>query len=639
MNWSLMTRLRLGFAASFVLFLAVCLTTWWIASEFARSSRKEQSNIAATVALAEAESALWQLRYGLPQFMVGDAEARQRIIADEKKWYAVVESRLEIYAGTLHERASEQRSALSELRAAYLRYKAARPKFFELYATGQIEDALAWRALTTAPYGAAMVKAFERQIELVRAHVAADLVRDSEGVARVRLAVVVVGVLLLSLLVLGYRGAQGTLRPIRALRAQAQAMVREQLGEPVDVSPTRNEVTALLESFELMAARLSAYTESLRQARARLDYLITTAPVVIYALRAGGNYGATFLSENVRQLFGYGPEAFTAEARLWASRIHPDDRDRVIADLHQAFVSGERRHEYRFCHQDGSWRWIHDEMVLARDSAGVAREFVGFMMDVTERKQVEEALKQANALVATQYHLLEHANRSRAEFMNNITHELRTPLNAVIGFSELLKDEVAGPLNAQQAECAADILGSGLRLLALVEGILEMTRLDAAGVELVREPVDIDAVLAQRVAAQRKAADACGVTLQLHVAPDTGSVELNAETLQRVLDALLDNAVKFNREGGTVAVSARRAGDRLEIAVTDTGIGIAHDDLARLFQPLVQLDAGLARRHGGIGLGLALARRLAEVQGGTIDVESEPGKGSTFTLRLPMQEK
>ncbi len=116
-------------------------------------------------------------------------------------------------------------------------------------------------------------------------------------------------------------------------------------------------------------------------------------------------------------------------------------------------------------------------------------------------------------------------------------------------------------------------------------------------------------------------------------------MELDPKALRRMLDALLGNAIKFNCEGGTVEVNARHANGALEIAVADTGIGIAQEDLARLFKPLVQLDAGLARRHGGVGMGLALARRLAELHGGTIEVESEPGKGSTFTLRLPMQEK
>jgi signal transduction histidine kinase len=148
--------------------------------------------------------------------------------------------------------------------------------------------------------------------------------------------------------------------------------------------------------------------------------------------------------------------------------------------------------------------------------------------------------------------------------------------------------------------------------------------------------VEIGAALEERVAAYRKAAEARGIAIQLDVAPDAGRADLDPQALRRMLDALLDNAIKFDREGGAVAVSARRAGGAFEIAVADTGIGIARADLAKLFKPLVQLDTGLARGHDGVGLGLALARRLAKLHGGTIEVESEPGKGSTFTLRLPI---
>ena len=251
---------------------------------------------------------------------------------------------------------------------------------------------------------------------------------------------------------------------------------------------------------------------------------------------------------------------------------------------------------------------------------------------IRELEQAEKELERTQAI-------LQDALRVKTEFMNNITHELRTPLNSVIGFAELLKDEVPGPLNAKQAVFAADIHASGLRLLALVEGVLEMSRLDAFGSALVREPVEIGAALAERVATHRKAAEARHVRIVLEAAADAGQADLDRKALRRMLDTLIDNAIKFNREGGTVAVRAQRANSTLEIAVADTGIGIAQADLAKLFKPLVQLDAGLAREHGGVGLGLALARRLAELHGGTLEVESEPGTGSTFTLRLPLQER
>ena len=174
---------------------------------------------------------------------------------------------------------------------------------------------------------------------------------------------------------------------------------------------------------------------------------------------------------------------------------------------------------------------------------------------IKELQQAEKELERTQAI-------LQDALRVKSEFMNNVTHQLRTPLNSVIGFAELLRDEVPGPLNAQQAEFAADILASGQHLLRAGEG-------------------------------------------------DSGNV-----------------AARCGRA---------RAGGALEIAVTDTGFGIAREALAKLFKPLTQLDAGVARKHGGLGLGLALAHRLAALHGGTIEVESEPGEGGTFTLRLPIE--
>ncbi|MFA6165168.1 MAG: HAMP domain-containing sensor histidine kinase [Gemmatimonadaceae bacterium] len=258
---------------------------------------------------------------------------------------------------------------------------------------------------------------------------------------------------------------------------------------------------------------------------------------------------------------------------------------------------------------------------------------------VGELKRTQEALSQANATLVLQNRLLEEADRTKTEFMANVSHELRTPLSHVISFAELLKEEAPGPLNAAQAEFVGDIMTSGLRLLSLVDGILEMSRVNGAGAVLEREPVDIGTVLEERVAAHREAAEAQRVTIGLEVAPDTGDAELDPVALRRMLDVLLENAMKFNREGGSVAVSARRDDGWVKIVVADTGIGIAREELANIFNPLVQLDAGLTRRHGGVGLGLALARRLAALHDGTIEVRSEPGEGSTFTLRLPVGGK
>jgi len=261
------------------------------------------------------------------------------------------------------------------------------------------------------------------------------------------------------------------------------------------------------------------------------------------------------------------------------------------------------------------------------------KEYEGKLAAIAAELEVKVASRTAELALALQ--AATESDRLKSEFLANLTHELRTPMNAVIGFTELLKAEVPGRLNAKQAEFVAHVLASAQHLLALFDGILQMSRVDAGGGRLKRQPVEIRAALEQFVGAHRSAAEAHRATIAVQVAENTGREELDAAVLQRILDALLDNAVKFNHDGGSVTLSARSVGGALEIAVADTGIGIAQGDLGTLFKPFAQLDAGLARRRGGIGVGLSLARRLAQLHGGTIGVESELGKGSTFTLRLP----
>jgi len=380
-----------------------------------------------------------------------------------------------------------------------------------------------------------------------------------------------------------------------------------------------------------ITAQVRADEERVR-ALERLQSAMEGAQLAVWDADEAGNI---WLSQEWAELLGQPEGATWTTLKDLIALAEPEDRTRVrnaVIALAKG-ESSEFSEEYPVRSATGKLLWLRWQGRVTRHTAtGRAERMSGTALDITARKRAEEQLQ----LLADR---LAQANRAKSEFMNNVTHELRTPLNSVIGFAELLKDEVPGPLNAKQAEFAADILVSGERLLALVDGILEMSRLDATGAALEREPVEIGAMLEERIAAQRKAAVGRSITLALDVAPDAGSADLDPKALRRMLDALIDNAIKFNRDGGSVAVRARRAGGSLEIVLADTGIGIAREDLGRLFHPLVQLDSGLARKHGGIGMGLALARRLAELHGGTIEVESEPGKGSTFTLRLPIQEK
>ena len=300
--------------------------------------------------------------------------------------------------------------------------------------------------------------------------------------------------------------------------------------------------------------------------------------------------------------------------------------------------------------RDGMARHVQDEVFWRKDGSSFPVEYISTPMrdergetigtvvafrDSTERRHMDRMVLAQSLEILRKNEALERANQMKSEFLATISHELRTPLNSVIGFTDLLKDGVAGALNATQGEFVADILDGGHRLLALVDGILEYTSLEEGRTPVELEPVELRTWIESCLAGRHAAAEANGVTTTLKAEADLGSADLDPRAVKRILDALLDNAIKFNRKGGQVTVTALREDDDLRILVTDTGIGIAREDLPRLFKPLVQLDSSLTRRHGGLGMGLALARRVAELQGGTIEVESEPGKGSQFTLRLP----
>ncbi len=411
---------------------------------------------------------------------------------------------------------------------------------------------------------------------------------------------------------------------LAAVKTLAALSGTNQFSQPLPIA-RQDEIGELIAGFNRLLETLKQREGVLLESEARHRAVIESALDAIIVNDEEGR--VTEFNPAAERTFGYRRENVVGKDLSALFIPDKDDgfrrREFMEALTRGVPAFGGRRVEVPALHADGHEFPI--ELTVQRIDWGGRMFFTAFARDITERNHARIALEQAS--------------RMKSEFMANVTHELRTPLNSVIGFAELLKNEVAGPLNAKQAAFAADILAGGQCLLALVEGILEMSRLDAYGAALKREPVEIGAALEERVAAHRKAAEAGRVSIAVEVAADAGRAELDPKALRRLLDALLDNAIKFNREGGTVALSARRHDGWMEIAVADTGIGIAREDLAKLFKPLVQLDAGLARRHGGVGLGLALSRRLAELHDGTIEVESERGKGSTFTLRLPVQEK
>ncbi|MFO1317738.1 MAG: GAF domain-containing protein [Burkholderiales bacterium] len=229
---------------------------------------------------------------------------------------------------------------------------------------------------------------------------------------------------------------------------------------------------------------------------------------------------------------------------------------------------------------------------------------------------------------------LETASRHKSEFLANMSHELRTPLNAIIGFSEVLAERLFGDVNDKQAEYLSDIIASGRHLLTLINDILDLSKIEAGRMELDRADFDLPAAIGNTISLVRERAQRRGIALETGIEPAVGAINADERKVKQVLLNLLSNALKFTPEGGAIRVRAGVAGDFVEIAVTDTGVGIAPADQAQVFEEFRQVGAA-AKKVEGTGLGLAISRKFVELHGGTIRVESEVGKGSTFAFTLP----
>ena len=252
-----------------------------------------------------------------------------------------------------------------------------------------------------------------------------------------------------------------------------------------------------------------------------------------------------------------------------------------------------------------------------------------------ELKLLSEQLNERTRRIAEQNRQLERANQLKSQFLANMSHELRTPLNAIIGFSEVLKDGMLGTLEEQQQDYVGEIYTSGKHLLSLINDILDLSKIEAGKMELELEPLEVEPLLDNAMSIIKERAAREGVNLVKALAPELGQLVADGRKLRQVIYNFLSNAVKFTPTGGAIRLEALVVGESVEIAVQDTGIGIAASDISRLFRPFEQLEGDIDRRYEGTGLGLALCKSLIELQGGSVGVESEPGKGSRFWLRLP----
>ncbi len=267
-----------------------------------------------------------------------------------------------------------------------------------------------------------------------------------------------------------------------------------------------------------------------------------------------------------------------------------------------------------------------------RMAAQLQESYAGLELKVEERTQ--ELALALNALDVKSREL-EAASQHKSDFLANMSHELRTPLNAILGFSQVLREEMVGEVNAKQAEYLDDILSSANHLLSLINDVLDLSKVEAGQFELEIAPFSLRDSLERGVVMVRERATKDGVRIALAASPDIDLVQGDERRVRQVIFNLLSNAVKFTPSGGAVDVNAERVADEVRISVTDTGPGLAPEDHERIFDEFQQTEAGIEQREG-TGLGLALSKRLVELHGGRIWVDSELGHGSTFVFTLPV---
>jgi len=376
-------------------------------------------------------------------------------------------------------------------------------------------------------------------------------------------------------------------------------------------------VEDLTEIKRLEAVRLQQ-TECLRK-------LVDSVPVPAFCKDRSGIYIAcnaafeTFMRMKKEEILGKSLHNFTLPEI--AEKCH-------TIDIELLKHKKTRVYETSIKFADGS---MHQIMFNKLVFSGVTEEdsmLLGIMIDITERKQAEEKMLQAKMAA-------EAANRAKTNFIVNMSHELRTPLNAVIGFSDLLLSETVGPLNEKQKRYTENISKSGSHLLDVINDVLDISRLELGNIELYYETVDIPGVIeeVQRVLSSLSAEK--NIRIEYKVEQGLKTIDVDRVKFKQVLYNLLNNAIKFSFEGGKVNITARSEKDMVEISVKDEGIGINDADYARVFLPFVQIDESISRKHGGVGLGLALVKRFVELHGGQVWVEASPGKGSIFAFRIP----
>jgi signal transduction histidine kinase/CheY-like chemotaxis protein/uncharacterized membrane protein affecting hemolysin expression len=400
----------------------------------------------------------------------------------------------------------------------------------------------------------------------------------------------------------------------------------------------RDELGGLTQAFNHMLGRIEDQNRALQEGKERLDLALQSAGVGTWSWEVGAD--ALTWDDFLHPLFGLPSHSSPSRYEEFLALVHPDDRERITRETAAAVARDDPYDtEYRVVWPNRTERVIASRGKVYRDRDGKPPRMAGVCWDITERRLGAEQRQAREAADA--------ANRAKSNFLASMSHELRTPLNAIIGFSELLENHTFGALNERQQRYVGNVLVSGRHLLQLINDILDLSKVEAGHMELALSDFDVgtavrDARTIVGTLAEKK-------RLSLEVEVEDGLPPLNADhsKFKQILYNLLSNAIKFTPLGGRIRVAVRQTADvgvgengkRIEVAVSDTGIGLKQEDQERIFGTFEQVDSAYGREQQGTGLGLALTRKFVELHGGRIWVESELGKGSVFRFVLPQNHR
>jgi PAS domain S-box-containing protein len=376
------------------------------------------------------------------------------------------------------------------------------------------------------------------------------------------------------------------------------------------------------------------FEEQLRKSEERIRTMVDNIPGVVYRCLMDEAWTMLFISDEIGVLSGYPAGDFLGEKpkRTFASIMHEDDLEPIAQNAQRAV--DERvpyTNEYRVIDKDGNVHWVLARGKAIYDEDGTPLYLDGTIFDVTEKKVMELQLEDARDAA-------EAANRAKSTFLANMSHELRTPMNAIIGYSEMLAEDAEDEGHDEMVPDLEKINAAGKHLLALINDILDLSKIEAGRMDLFLETFDLRQMLEEAVATVMPLIDKNENRLETEFATDLGNVRVDLTKLRQALFNLLSNAAKFT-ERGTITLAAEKATrddeEWLRLSVADTGIGIAADKLEAVFEEFSQADDSTTRDYGGTGLGLPISRRFCQMMGGDITVSSELGKGTTFTIELP----